>query len=258
MLLLLLAIVGGFIADPLMRLADQDTLPSQSKKLRQHIFDEHLAAGDGVREAVSTLGYTLGDCTWSSPREAVLRDEVLSTYIDEDDGETVEISRVVVERAEVTACAERWRRERDDEVRARGALRALLHVAKGLAAMSWVYIFWSRVLRQWILFAITIRAMRPRWGERLPFNVFTDLRMIGCSFFGDAAKVLRLGVKQTRRRGQILHWSQLVLNLICMLGLWACYAVLRDAARALVKRGLASVEDLVVDLDEGGGHEKLE
>ncbi|GAA6053304.1 hypothetical protein JCM3770_006675 [Rhodotorula araucariae] len=215
--MVLLALVGGFVADPLMHLADQDALVPATNRLQPHIFDEHLAAGDGIREAVSTLGYLLGDCTWASPRERVAREVILSSYVDEEDGEVVEISRLSVERAETTKCAARWGQEKDDDVTAGAALQPALRLAKGLAATSWVYMSWSRVLRQWILIAITVRVLRPSIGNRLPFNAFTDMRLVTGAFFADGGKALRLTIKQLRRRGQILHWWQLILNLLLSL-----------------------------------------
>lgn len=169
-----------------------------------HIFDEHLVAGDGIREAVSTAGYLLGDCTWASPRETMQHQRVIRTWKTEE-GADVTVSTMDNKRAETTKCAKRWGRERDDEVQAGPLLAVLLHFVKGLATVSWLYMAGTRVrassslmcpscaradarpdgcspsVRQWILFAMTVRFVWPRVGNRLPFNIFRDLRTIGAS-----------------------------------------------------------------------------
>ncbi|GAA5842093.1 hypothetical protein JCM9279_002785 [Rhodotorula babjevae] len=265
LLLFVSAILAGFLADPLMRLADADSLILDSKtnklQLRRHIFDEHLVAADGIREAVSTAGYLLGDCIWASPRELTQRERVTGMFWAEDGGgseQAEEVWATTFARESRTRCAERWGRERDDEVRAGPVLGTVLHVVKGLATLSWLYIAGARLLRQWILFAITMRVYWARMGERLPFPYFNGLRSLGCSFLGDGAKWGRLGTKKLRWRGEITNWGQLTLHAICLLALACCYDCARDVVRALRKRLLLRVEDLVLDREAADGQATYE
>lgn len=172
LLVLVAAALAGFLADPLMRMADADSLildPKTNKlQLRRtssstlsspaaraladarfpagHMFDEHLVAADGIREAVSTAGYLVGDCTWASPRELTQRERVTGMFWADDGGEQAEeVWATTLARESRTRCAERWGRERDDEVVAGPGLGAALHVFKGFATLSWLYIAGARL-----------------------------------------------------------------------------------------------------------------
>ncbi|GAA5842084.1 hypothetical protein JCM9279_002782 [Rhodotorula babjevae] len=256
-IMLLTSAVTGFLADPLMRLANEDALDPKTGELPFHYYDDVYALGDAVRETVSTTGYLLGDCTWSSPRELV-RSHMRSTFFKEGVNHVKEST--YESRARSTECGDRWavRDEgekwgQDDRARREDwAARVLLHLAKGAATAAWGWAFMCRTLRLVAVFVACAHYMRWSWarGRAVP-----NIPGIVWCLDADVFKWNRHKIKQARARGQLLSTRQLFSVVSTLHLVYHASRLAHRAAGALVKRTLARVEDLVLDLeDTDDGH----
>ncbi|BGP72498.1 hypothetical protein NBRC10513v2_005894 [Rhodotorula toruloides] len=252
-----LAILSGFLADPLLRLTEHEMLSFGSEQLPHHWFDEHLAAGDALRETASFTGFLLRDCTWSSAREPYWEQEMT---ISEDPTPlpdpviNMNIQDVKVRR-NLTNCGRFWRKRSDDEAQVQGVRKAVLHVARGFSLSSLARAFVGRLVRQYFLLAITLRMVLPSLGGKLPYNSFADLISaswlgIDASFFADVIKMVRRRAKVARSRDQIASWWQFPLVMCTFFTAFFAFRSILSFSQRIVKAALARVESLVIDLSE--------
>ncbi|GAA5910118.1 hypothetical protein JCM8208_000961 [Rhodotorula glutinis] len=260
LIMLLTSTVAGFLADPLMRLANEDALDPKMGALPFHYYDDLYALGDAVRETVSTAGYLVGDCTWSSPRELTRTHMRSTTFIEEGISRVKE--SVHESRALSTGCGDRWAERAewekwgmDDRARREDRpARVLLHLVKGAATAAWGWAFLCRTLRLVAVGIACASYMRWTWarGRAVP-NI---PGLVWC-LDADVFKWNRRKIKQARVRGQLFSTRQLFSVASTLPLVYRSVRLAHDAAGALVKRALASVEDLVLDLgDEGGRVDK--
>ncbi|GAA5930665.1 hypothetical protein JCM3775_003837 [Rhodotorula graminis] len=251
-IVLLSSFLTGFFADPLMRLANEDALDPQTGQLPFHYYDDVHALADAVRETTSTVGYLVGDCTWSSPRELVRSHLRTTVFLEDGIGEVKEVS--YDSRAASTGCGDRWavRGEgekwgKDDRVRREDwATKALLHLVKGATTAAWGWAFACRTLRLVAVGLACAHYMRWTWarGRAVP-----DIPGLVWCLDADVFKWNRHKIKQARVRGQLFSTRQLFTVVSTVPLVYRSARIAHGAAGALVKRALAGVEDLVLDLD---------
>ncbi|GAA5871156.1 hypothetical protein JCM8547_001472 [Rhodosporidiobolus lusitaniae] len=214
-------------------------------------------AGDALRESVSTVGYFLGDCRFSSAREYGWREvPILPGEPGSDEFKAYMVEKV----GELSVCGRRWGYESDDERPGR-AVRAVMHIFKGGMYLS----LWFMLLNQ-LAFKIglacqwlpPLRRLSP-WprGPTPAFWRALAAYMVACAM-GCTVPM----AKKARRGDRLFSVWQVVLVFATVPTVVGAYSTLYSSMLQFVKDRIAGVEDVVLDVrdEEGknGGGLKVE
>ncbi|GAA5895419.1 hypothetical protein JCM6882_006245 [Rhodosporidiobolus microsporus] len=252
------ALVSGFAAPPFMRFAEGAKLSAKASYWKsnalvfgsKHYFlSDLLNTGDALREAVSSFGFLLGSCEWSSARE--LQDVDITSPEMKADGWSMSIAK----RLDLTFCGRYWGYETDEEPVSL-LVGAVMHLFEGYVLVSLLLVLAGQLMLRWFMLRNALRGLKPAWADALKIPNLERPDFMAVGGVTTFTWQLRYFVKRSRAAGRLFSPAQVVL-LLTVAGcvLWSTLRF-RQVAEAIVKWRVAQVENVVLDVREVDAEKK--